>query len=101
MSPNSIVTSTNNESENRGTMNIPGSLGVLALVVIMSFSGPASAQSPMPFVSKDFKIPETLETPEFRLRMLSVGDVVKDYDAVMSSTEHLSEVWPGGTWPAG
>ena len=41
-----------------------------------------------------------LETATFRLRMLSVNDVVKDYDAVMSSLEHLQRqnVF-GGTWP--
>lgn len=52
-----------------------------------------------PFVAAEFKVPEQLETPEFRLRMLTVHDVVKDYDAVMSSVEHLSQVWPGSGWP--
>ena len=54
-----------------------------------------------PFVAAEFKVPEQLETPEFRLRMLTVHDVVKDYDAVMSSVEHLSKVWPGSGWPEG
>ncbi len=54
-----------------------------------------------PFVAAEFKVPERLETPEFRLRMLTVHDVVKDYDAVMSSVEHLSQVWPGSGWPEG
>ncbi len=53
-----------------------------------------------PFVPHDFTIPQTLETAEFRLRMLSVHDVVKDYDAVMSSLEHCKTVW-GGEWPEG
>ena len=52
------------------------------------------------FVPHDFAIPETLETAEFRLRMLTVHDVVKDYDAVMSSVAHCQTVW-GGEWPAG
>ena len=55
----------------------------------------------IPFVPRDFKIPQRLETDEFRLRMLSVNDVVKDYDAVMSSVEHCKTVWPGGKWPEG
>ncbi len=55
----------------------------------------------MPFVPKEFKVPEKLETREFRLRMLTVNDVVKDYDAVMTSVEHLKTVWPGDTWPEG
>ena len=53
-----------------------------------------------PFVPPDFVIPETLETAEFRLRMLRVHDVVKDYDAVMSSVAHCKTVW-GGEWPEG
>jgi hypothetical protein len=55
----------------------------------------------MPFVPADFAIPDTLETGEFRLRMLTVRDVVMDYDAVMSSTDHLQTIWPGGEWPEG
>ena len=49
----------------------------------------------------DFAVPERLETAEFRLRMLSVNDVVKDYDAVMSSALHLKSLWPGAAWPEG
>jgi hypothetical protein len=33
--------------------------------------------------------------------MLTVNDVVKDYDAVMTSLEHLKTIWPGGSWPEG
>lgn len=54
-----------------------------------------------PFVPADFLVPETLETEEFRLRMLTVNDVVKDYDAVVTSEEHLRTIWPGGKWPIG
>jgi len=50
------------------------------------------------FVPEDFQVPEKLETEKFRLRMLSVDDVEKDYDAVMSSREHLNpnneKSWP-------
>jgi hypothetical protein len=53
-----------------------------------------------PFVPKEFMVPE-LETKEFRLRMLTVHDVVKDYDAVMTSVDHLKTIWPGGAWPEG
>ena len=55
----------------------------------------------IPFIPTDFAIPEKLETAELRLRMLTVNDVVKDYDAVMSSIEHCKTIWPGGTWPEG
>lgn len=58
-------------------------------------------QRPRPFVPPDFVVPATLETPEFRLRMLTVHDVVKDFDAVVSSAAHCKTVWPGGRWPDG
>jgi hypothetical protein len=57
-------------------------------------------ESPMSFVPKDFEVPQTLETGEFRLRMLTVNDVVKDFDAVMTSAEHCKTI-RGGTWPEG
>ena len=55
------------------------------------------------FVPDDFIIPEKLETEEFRLRMLTVDDVGKDYEAVMSSREHLRSLVSmedkNNTWP--
>lgn len=33
--------------------------------------------------------------------MLTVHDVVKDYDAVVSSVEHLKTIWPASGWPVG
>ena len=54
----------------------------------------------MPFVPSDFEVPGLLETGRFRLQPLTVHHVVKDYDAVMTSREHLwerfGEVWG---WP--
>lgn len=57
-----------------------------------------------PFLPKDFKIPPQLETNRMRLRMLKVSDVVKDYDAVMSSVAHLQKIktfGPKQKWPIG
>lgn len=54
------------------------------------------------FIPENFEIPNLLETDKFRLRMLSVNDVVKDYDAVMTSIEHLQKTKPFGPnsdWP--
>jgi hypothetical protein len=77
----------------------------LALVAATSagwlFSGMALAQSSHPFVDNEFEIPARLETEEFRLRMLTVNDVVKDYDAVISSVDYLRDVWPDSGWPDG
>ena len=45
--------------------------------------------------------PAGIETNEFRLRMLTIHDVVKDYDAVMSSIDHLRGVFgPHSFWPS-
>lgn len=54
-----------------------------------------------PFVPRDFQVPVVLETADFRLRMLTVHDVVKDFDAVITSVDHLKTIWPGGKWPEG
>ncbi|MCZ6651548.1 MAG: GNAT family N-acetyltransferase [Planctomycetota bacterium] len=66
------------------------------------FAADLGAQSTYPFVSSDFKVPEQLETEKFRLRMLTVNDVVKDYDAVMTSVARLKKVFgPNTNWPTG
>ncbi len=50
------------------------------------------------FVPNDFEIPATLETDHFRLRMLSLDDVEKDYEAVIESRELLHTMF-SGPWP--
>jgi hypothetical protein len=50
------------------------------------------------FVPDDFEIPDMLGTDRFRLRMLSVDDVEKDYEAVIESRELLHTMF-GGLWP--
>lgn len=55
-----------------------------------------------PFIPANFEIPQLLETPKMRLRMLTVNDLVKDFDAVVSSSQHLLATKPFGprqTWP--
>jgi len=54
-----------------------------------------------PLVSTDFDVPQVLETDRLRLRMLTVNDVVKDYDAVVSSTDHLQATFSNSSWPIG
>jgi hypothetical protein len=51
------------------------------------------------FVPVDFKVPDTLQNDHFSIRMLTVNDVAKDYEAVMSSIEHLKEMYPLSSWP--
>ncbi len=56
------------------------------------------------FIPKGFEVPKSLETNRVKIRMLKVSDVVKDYDAVMSSIGHLQRTKPFGPnqkWPKG
>lgn len=81
---------------------MPRRLSAAWLAVPLLVAAAASwAQSPTPFVPASFAVPAKLETREFRLRMLTVNDVVKDYEAVMTSVDHLKTIWPGSGWPEG
>lgn len=55
----------------------------------------------MPFLPPEFTVPAVVETERFRLRSITIHDAFKDYDAVMSSREHLwsrfGAIWG---WPA-
>ena len=53
------------------------------------------------FVPAEYVVSSELVTANFTLRMLSVDDVEKDFEAVMSSAARLSQVWPDSGWPAG
>jgi hypothetical protein len=70
------------------------------VMIIMSLFSSSYAQSAFPFVLAEFEVPETLETDRFRLRMLTVNDVVRDFDAVTTSKDHLHKLWGPG-WPDG
>lgn len=45
-------------------------------------------------------IPEGVRTERFVLRLITINDLVRDYDAVMSSAERLRERFPLWGWPA-
>ncbi len=55
----------------------------------------------MSFLPRDFQVPAVVETARFRMRSITIHDAFKDYDAVMSSREHLwgrfGKAWG---WPA-
>ena len=51
----------------------------------------------MGFLPPDFEVPELLEHDRFRLRPITVDDLAKDYDAVMSSQQHLWRQF-GAAW---
>ena len=59
------------------------------------------SRSKRQFVPEEFTVPSELVTAKFTLRMLSVDDVEKDFEAVTSSAERLKKVWPDSGWPAG
>jgi hypothetical protein len=74
---------------------------IIALFVLVLGISTSSFAQHHPFVPSDFKIPPTLENQHFRVRMLTVHDVVKDYDAVMTSIDHLQGVFgPHSKWPS-
>ncbi len=53
-------------------------------------------------VPPDFVVPLRLETGDFVLRPLLITDVVKDYDAVMTSVARLRTIFSRQTrWPEG
>ena len=52
-------------------------------------------------VPKNFKVPEELRTKDFILRPLKVNDLIKDYEAVMSSIDHLRGRMDDSDWPVG
>jgi RimJ/RimL family protein N-acetyltransferase len=50
------------------------------------------------FLPEEFEVPTLLETERFRMRPITVHDLIKDYEAVMISAEHLRSSLPWG-WP--
>ena len=66
----------------------------------VSFSQATYAHSPWPFVPADFEVPERLDCGHFVLRQLRLSDAEADYEAVMSSQQHLNQLWGKG-WPEG
>lgn len=54
----------------------------------------------MPFLPDGFEVPATAGSGRFRLRMLTIHDAFRDYEAVMESREHLwARFGPGWGWP--
>jgi hypothetical protein len=55
-----------------------------------------------PIVPLDFKVPVELRTHRMKLRPLTLQDVDKDYEAVMSSSNRLRTLFnPDRDWPEG
>ena len=59
------------------------------------FAGSLMAQ----FVAADFVVPPSLKTKNYKLAPLGPELVKQDYEAYMSSIEHLQKTFTDGTWP--
>jgi hypothetical protein len=55
---------------------------------------------PRPFLPRGTERPAGIEHERFRLRPITIHDVVKDYDAVMTSAARLRERFPIWGWPS-
>jgi hypothetical protein len=53
----------------------------------------------MRLIPLEHPIPSGIEHQRFRLRPITVNDLVRDYDAVMSSAPRLRERFPYWGWP--
>jgi hypothetical protein len=52
------------------------------------------------FIPDTFSPPEVCGFPEFTIRVLTVHDLIKDYDAVMTSVDHLQGLFGSeNPWP--
>jgi hypothetical protein len=55
-----------------------------------------------PLIPPDFNVPERFDGNGYHLRMLSIDDVDKDFEAVMESADRLRGLLdPNSTWPDG
>ena len=86
-----------------GFLQLPQNLGVVQRVAAWHFDDALREMTAkVMLVPQDFEVPVLLETDRVRLRPLLIGDVKKDFEAVVSSEEHLRKTFrPGSKWPKG
>lgn len=58
-----------------------------------------AACGPAPLVPADAPVPPGFETPEFRVRPISVADAEKDYEAVIESVDVIHAALLSDRWP--
>ena len=76
-------------------------IGVITCCAAM-MTMPVYSASSDPFVPADFQVPEEFENERFRIRQLTANDAEKDYEAVMSSLDHLQDMFLAEwEWPPG
>jgi len=69
--------------------------GMLRLSLAFLFTGSLMAQ----FVAAGFVVPPAFKTKNYKLVPLGPEIVKQDYEAYMSSIEHLQKTFTDGTWP--
>jgi hypothetical protein len=90
-------------------MNASIRRATLALAMLAMTAGPAFADqatakpesdTKASFIAADFKVPTLVQTPGFKLVPLGPALVKVDFDAYMSSIEHLQKTFTRSTsWP--
>ncbi|MBN1297888.1 GNAT family N-acetyltransferase [bacterium] len=68
--------------------------GVCCLLLII-LAGCGSSR----IVPEDFELPVGFETPEFRVRPITIADAEKDYEAVMESIDIIHAALLSDKWP--
>jgi hypothetical protein len=53
----------------------------------------------VPLLAPHQAVPVGFSGPRFRARLITIADLVKDYEAVMASAERLRERFPLWNWP--
>ncbi len=69
----------------------------LRFLAALLFSTSLFAQTP--FVAPDFPVPASYQAKDFQLLPLGPDLTKQDYEAYMSSIEHLQKTFGGGRWP--
>jgi hypothetical protein len=74
------------------------SITTIALILLIGFHFSVLGQNKL-FVPTDFKVPNNMENELFRIRKMTINDAAKEYDAIMTSVEHLQRILPFFNWP--
>ena len=67
--------------------------------ICLGLAAAAAVWAADPFVPADFKVPAGFQTKSYKLVPLGPDLVKVDFDAYMSSIEHLQKTFSNGTWP--
>lgn len=66
---------------------------------LLTLAAMAQEAAKAPFVAADFAVPQVYKTATFQLVPLGPALAKHDFDAYMSSIDHLRSTFGGGKWP--